>query len=81
VLQQDSHALNPPDPLNPPVTTPHLTSQAFTAISTTLAGLTSAQVTSVLTYHVSPVLLTVPFTAGTVPTLLSGQSLRLVAPR
>jgi hypothetical protein len=46
-----------------------------------VAGLSSAQVTSVLQYHVTPRIATVPFTSGVISTLLSGQNLELVAPR
>jgi hypothetical protein len=55
--------------------------QAFSAISSILAGLSNAQVASVLQYHVIARIATVPFTSGVISTLLSGQSLELVAPR
>lgn len=64
----------PPNPLNGAIP------QAFSAISSTLASLSSTQVFSVLEYHVGQVLVTVPFTSGTLPTRLMGQSLQLVAP-
>jgi len=68
-------------PRNPSHCRHHLpTPQAFSAISSTLAGLSSTQVFSVLEYHVGQVLVTVPFTSGALPTRLMGQSLQLVAP-
>jgi hypothetical protein len=53
--------------------------QAFSDISNTLAGLTDAQVKDVLTYHASTSRVAlVPWApAGSLVTLLSGQSLTL----